>query len=186
MVFFVLSFSIFNFQFSILTGCSHTGFVETDPPPNVVTLRDREYPIERLLWGVNELEYLDGSKDEIISIRVMCDGVGVTIDVPRRLTGQKIALSSRDTSPSASGVYYLFTLSEREDDEYGNRVYCRIQSWVAPDDRDQRDDYDGWFYVDAGNEPGEFLVEWEMKATADPDTILSTAYIAADFEEIKN
>jgi hypothetical protein len=157
---------------------------------NEVKVLDRSFAIERLRWDVNELEYLDESKDEIISLRVMAGGAGVDVDLPRRLLGTRIDLTARDTSPDTRGLYFTFYISVRDDgdDEYGDWPYCRIRSWVVDyDNEDRFDNFGGWFSVTEGDTADQWIFEWETVSIDPADgsrNPFSTGYVSAPFERI--
>jgi putative transposon-encoded protein len=220
-IFFVASFSISNFrfahllrasaisastialglssvQFSILTtSCSRTELVENpNPRENSLQVLGKSFEVDRLSWKPDEIEYLDRSKDEIVSLRVV-GKAGLSVDIPKRLLGQKIVLTSRDTSPpySRGNIYYSFHISVRDDgdDEYGDWPYCRINSWVIDSypighpQEDRFDNFGGWFTVTAGNAPNEWILEWDvvsLLSSAGDSEPFSTGYIAAVFEPL--
>lgn len=165
-------------------GCTRTDDVSWEQPrQNSVTIKGKTFPVEDLLYETVEMEYLDG-KENLVALRVMCTGAGLSVDLPVRLLGTKIDLTARDTSPDTGGLYYTFFLSERatEEGEYGDWLYCAIRSWVVSSDR--RSAYGGWFTIYRGEEAGEWVLEWELTSNSDGE-VVSTGYIDSIFEPIE-
>jgi hypothetical protein len=150
-----------------------------------MTIRGKEFAVEKLLYETYEMEYLDLAKEDIVSLTVMADGAGLSADIPVRLLGERILLTDRDAEPGIDGLFYTFFLSERDDgdDEYGDWVYCRLRSWLPEDEDDRYDDYAGWFAVRGSDKPSEWIVEWELIA-GDNWATVSTGYIEGVFELI--
>ncbi len=168
-------------------GCTQKELVDipVDPTPreNSVVIRDSLYAIEQLLCGAITIEYPDENfnvvaTEEGIAIRVMTTGASITADIPQRLTGSRIDITSRDPSPDPEGIYYTFYLSARGEE----RLYCRVMSWdTSPNP------FGGWFSVHAGETPDEWVFEWEVtETTAGNETaIVSTGYLAGTFDPIR-
>ncbi len=155
---------------------------ETVTFPNTITIRDKAFAIEQLRFDTYEMEYLDETKEECLAFRIVADGAVITADLPTRLLGEKITLTSRDTSPDTGGLYYTFYLSERDGGgEYGDWIYCAIRSWIT--ELDPRSSYGGWFSIDGTGEPGEWIFEWEL-TSGNSEKIVSTGYVEGAFEPI--
>jgi hypothetical protein len=154
------------------------------PPENSVTIQGEDYTIEQLRYEMTEAIYPpDFASEETVALRVMLQGAGLSVDLPTRLLGKKIDLTDRDTTPRPDGLYYIFNISTDDDgdDDYFDRIFYRIQSWVATENKNN--DCAGWFSIDRGDESGEWIFEWELTNKKGTETI-STGYINDVFEEI--
>jgi hypothetical protein len=167
----------------VLASCARNDEVSW-PRQSSVTIKGKTRPIERLLYQITDVVYPpDEAREDIVALRVTVEGAGVSVDLPLRLLGEKIDLSARDTSPRPGDLYYTFYLSERSggEGEYGDWLYCAIRSWDTTSDR--RSAYGGRFSIDRGDEPGEWIFEWELTDDID-GKVVSTGYIDSIFDPI--
>ncbi len=169
---------------ALFSGCT-CGGGDTPPPlppPNSVTIGDRDYPIERILYDTYDILYLNEEEGPGIKVRVMADGATITADIPVSAIGERIDLSSRNPNPRPGSLYYTFYVSvdQADDEDYG-RLYVRIQSWISSGNR-----YGGWFSISPGDDPDNpagMVFEWELTGDGGA-TIVSKGYINDIFESI--
>jgi hypothetical protein len=169
----------------MLASCKPDDNPPPNPPPqNSVTVRGEEVAIESLRYEMTEVIYPpDGVTEETVALRVALEGAGLTVDLPPRLFGRKISLTSRNSSPRLGSLYYMFTFTTHDDgdDDYFDRLYYRIQSWV--DIETKNNDCAGWFTIDRGDGSDRWIFEWELTNKKTKE-IISTGYINDVFEEI--
>ncbi|MDR2968343.1 MAG: hypothetical protein LBV32_01910 [Tannerellaceae bacterium] len=151
---------------------------------NSVKVMGRELPIEQLLCKPRKIEYpksniAPAASEDGISLTVMADGANVKIELPLRLIGEKIKfLPNVILNPNPTSVYYTFHLSTRGEEA----IYCRMLSWISGGDDDPHNDYNGWFCVLHGDNPDEYVFEWELTDQNGKD--VSTGYVAGAFEPL--
>ena len=179
--------STFNFPLSTLTACTDSTIVDLPQKENSIVISGRAYTATRLQWAPVEITYPpDEAAEDGLSIRIMADGATITAEMPIRLVGTRIDLTTRDQNPRPNqGTYFTFIVSARAtagEQSQPPGKFCRILSWGTNEERDTGFiPYGGWLTVTRGESGDEWTVEWELNDRADGTTI-STGYVKNIFD----